>query len=724
MKYSGSNRTNRFFEVFVFLWLLVLVLYVTQQRSFPYNFDDEYGVLGSAAVLAGYDWSTPANMPFYGFLLAIFSFPLFWLDLEPTVLYRSILAVNAVFVATSAVLALRTIRLLSEAYSELWRILAVIAGFSYPAVIHYSALALGETALLFCFFFTAYHLTVLLHSSETRVFNAILLGLGIGAAQYAHPRGVAFVIAAIVVILYALRARSILFKQFGIITLSALLSIVALASVKSHLLTVFNTHGHVSSSLLSFVDSRFSLLSFDRLIPFLQVIFGQLTYLLTSTFGLLLPAVAILTSITWMNFKNCEMNLKSNPDNSVARSRGLLSGFVLLSFSIMFAASVIQMAGAVRGDHFFYGRYNEVMVPALLIASIVFLSHMSKKMVLRWTMAGCLIAVLSAIVIGWYPEDIFQRKTHFSTITSWFVHSHGLWEINPRFILFGTAAAVFVLAGSVLFSRRLFVTVLITFFTSTALYNFETQHKMGDREWNEFNELAAELGDKMAGLQLQVRGSELNSRIKGEALQIAFPKSHVNFENDILNDVDAVLDYQGGYCHENTTIAYMRNASFCVVNDEIYEQFEGLAVPLDINPVRSRAELAPAIEINEGLKTTGIRMGKVDRVLALIAKEYFTGWFRYCLPSVTAAISQSGASGNENNELGVFITDLSGKWLEQWRVPLDFHQRRSDGSMRATSSVYAQSTVPPGKYWLNIALIDEQGWDWRGSRKIPFTVEQ
>jgi hypothetical protein len=724
VKHAGFVLKNRLYDGFVFFWLLSLSLYVNLQRSFPHNFDDEYGVLGAMAVFAGYDWNAPAHMPFYGFLLAIVSFPLYWLDLEPGVLYRSVLAVNAVLVATSAVLALWTIRLLSGAYSEWWRILAVIAGFSYPAVIYYSGLAKGETVLLFCFFFIAYHLSVLMQSAGVRVVNAILLGAGIGAAQYAHPRGVVFVIAAIMVLFYALRVQSILRKQFIVTAVSASLSVITFAFVKSHLLTVFYTHKHISSSLISFVDSKFSMLSIDRLIPLFQVTFGQLLYLFTSSFGVIIPGFAMLLFVAWKNLQNCEMGLQSNSDGSIAKSRGLLSGFVVLSSIIMFAASVAQMVGGSRADHFFYGRYNEVMVPALIIASIIFLSQLSKKVALGWIVTGFLIALLSALAIDYYPEDIFQRETLFSTITGWFVHQYNRpWKINPGYILSGTVAAVSVLAGTLALSKRLFVVVLILFFTSTVLHCFENQHKRGDRGWNEFNELAGQISHEMSGLQLQVRGSGSNSRIKGEALQIAFPKAHVIFQNDILSDVDAVLDYQGDYCHENTTIAYMGNASFCVVNEEVYKQFVNIAVPLHINLKRSRPELAPSIKIDGELQATGIILGRLDRVCALIANEHYTRWFRYFLPSVSVDVSQYGPSRDKNYELGVFITNLSGQWLEQWRVQLDNQWLERDESIRAISSVQVQSTLPVGEYWFNIAIVDGQGWDWREVAKIRLTME-
>ena len=713
----------RLSNLFVFFWFLFLTSYLSQQRSFPYIYNDEYGVLGAGAIFSGLEWSTPPGMPFYGFLLSIFTFPLYWLDLEPTMLYRAILAVNGLLVAASAILAIQTIRLLPKAHSEVSLIGIVIAGFSYPAVLHYSSQALGETALLFCFFLIAYHLTILLNTDHTRIFNAIMLGLGLGMAQYAHPRGVAFVIAGVVITLCALIGKSISRKQFTITAAAALSSIALFASLKTYLLTNFYVHEHQSASLLSFVSSKLELVNTDYLVKLMQVSFGQLAYLLASTFGLLVPGLAILTFTTWKELHAYKSRVRSNSDKLIASTSGLLSGFVFLSFILMFGASIMQMASATRADHFFYGRYNEVLAPAIIIASIIFLEHLSKKDSLRWVCTGFLITIFSLLVISLYPKEIFQLEMIWHSITSWFVYIHGVWAINVKHILLGVFSAFIVLAITAILSRRLFKLVLVLFFTSAALHNFELQHEGADRGWKKFNELATKLDTAMPDKQLQVLGSDTTVILKSEALQFAFPKAHVSFRDNDLSSSDAVLDYTGKFCKAINTVTYLDKAKFCIPNDNLRSEIKIPPELRQLDSMNTRPQYPAIIDVPGELKLKGITISTVDKICSFIANRYYTSWFRYCLPTVEITITQHELSGDENHQLGIFITDSKGKWLSEWRVPLDNKKLSLDELIEVTSFIHAPPKINKGDYWLNIATIDDHGWDWRSTNKIKLTVK-
>lgn len=722
MKKFHFNRKIYFSNIIVFSWLLFFTLYLTQQRSFPYLYNDEYGVLGAAAIFSGLEWSAPPGIPFYGFLLSVFSFPMYWLDLEPTMLYRSVLAVNAFFVASSGLLALRTIRILPETHSEILRCGVIIAAFSYPAVLHYSALALGETALLFCFFLMVYHLTVLLHTNQTCICSAILLGVGIGMAQYAHPRGVAFVFAGTIVILYALRVKSISSKEVAITTVIAVSTILFLASLKAHLLETFYIHEHESASLQSFVSSRVSQMSIGGLVKIARVIFGQLTYLLTSTFGLLVIGGAGVIFSTWQEFQRYEFSrVRSNFKKF--KPSGILSAFVLLSFILMFIASVLQMSGAARADHYFYGRYNEVLSPALIIAALIFLVNVSKKKSLQLSLASYLVTLLFVLVIGTYPEHIFLKNMYWAPITSWLVYIHGAWVISPKYIFYGILSAFIVLTISLTLSKKLFIFVLVAFFTSVTLHNSEVQHRGADNSWKKFNALANDIGPFMDGMTLQVLEVDWISRLKGEALQFAFPKAHVNFDDTDFRSADAILDYKGKHCEEERTLVYLNKAKFCILNNDLRNKMNFSAAPLDLSSHRARPHFSTHIRVSEELQLNGIKIEGIDRVCAAIANFYYLGWFRHCIPTIDLTISQQGLSGVENHQLGAFISDSKGKWIREWRIKFDNQQLAHDGFANLSSPVPVSLKTHKGVYWLNIAAIDDQGWDWRSTKKIKLTVK-
>lgn len=594
MNISGLNRLHlypKLSDSFIFVLFLVLSLYFTQQRNFPYIYHDEYGVLGAAAIFSGLEWGTPSGMAFYGFLLSLLTFPLYWLDLGPTALYQLVLAVNSLLVAASVVLALKTIRLLiPDKQTELWRIGTVIAGFSYPAVLHYSALALGETTLLFCFSLITYYLAFILKANNIQIAHAIILGIGIGMAQYAHPRGVVYVMTGLGVVFYAYKTGSILRNNFIITVTAALISIRLLAVVKAYLLAHFYTYEHENTSLLSFVSARMVWPSIDTVNIFLLKSLGQFIYLMTSTFGLIILGLLILGFTVFHNTEKNKALLTEKLTTSDANSYKILSGFFLLSFLLMLVASAIQMVIVTRADSFFYGRYNEILVPTLVIVAIIYLSQQSRKAALGAFIPCIAVSILSVLLMDIFFSDVFQLATTWSSVTSWFIYINGVWEINPTAIIIGLSALSTVLVISLLLSRGVFVIVLVLFFTQIALLNFEVQHKGADRKWEVLGALSKGLGHQLSGKELNVNGTNSTVIIMKEAVQFAFPRVNVNINNGDLSKADGVLDYTTAYCTDENSLTYINNRRFCILNDDLYKQIVPLSLMDNVvndAPVRS-----------------------------------------------------------------------------------------------------------------------------------------
>ena len=114
----------------------------------------------------------------------------------------------------------------------------------------------------------------------------------------------------------------------------------------------------------------------------------------------------------------------------------------------------------------------------------------------------------------------------------------------------------------------------------------------------------------------------------------------------------------------------------------------------------------------------------IDRICGLVSKGYYTGWFRYCLPSIDVTILQNELSGNENYRLGFFITDSSGQWLHHWRVKFDNERLAREGVVHVDSPVQIPTKHTWGvEYWLHLAVNDDYQWDFRGVEKIRLLIE-
>lgn len=708
-------------EAFVFLWFLILTLYLVLQREYPYLYDDEYGVLGSAAVLAGYDWATPAGMHFYGFGLSILVVPLYKLALDPVTLYRAVLSVNGLLVTLSAVLAVRTVKLFSLPISRLARVGVIIAAFCYPAVLFYAGLAMGETVLLFCFMLIAHSLVSLVGHHEPKYVTPILLGVGLGLAPYAHARGLVFWLAAMPVFWLALRAKWLAPKTTAIAVLSAVLVAAALAGVKTWLIANFYTEVRSGTgSAVGFMAERLALLEPEQLIVIARVAFGQLAYLMTSSFGLLLGGlVGILAAARPLR------SALGNHGGSVdagSQRLAIAATLVGLSFVMMFVISVIQMGKPVRADHFFYGRYNEVMLPPVLLAALLlFAAFESGQRGARfmWLAAGLILAVLLMLGVSQFPAEIFERKMFWNPLSGWFVHIHGPWKIQPLMIMIGTLIGGFVLAIALAFSRRAFVLAAAAMFTAAALHNYSIQHHGGDKAWSWYAKLGESYGTSLTGKEIALVGDTLMRRLSGEALQFAMPRARVTFDPQRAGGAVATLDLTGKSCNEQDTVERVGKVSLCVYDEALRSEMEKSTARIpSAPPARSRQ---PARLRMEGAEiVTG---GVVGRACAMAANFFYSSWGRYCLPSVTVHVEREGLNGEEWQQLGLFITDSAGNWLGEMRADLDGHGLARNEAVTVEVPVNFGAIMPPGNYTLHTAVVDDEGWDWRSVASIRLTLE-
>ncbi len=708
-------------EAFVFVWFLILTFSLVWQREFPYIYDDEYGVLGAAAALAGYDWSTPAGMPFYGFGLSILIAPLFKLGLDPATLYRAVLSVNGLLVSASAVLAVRTLKMFSLPISRLFRSGIVIAAFSYPAVLFYAGLAMGEVVLQFSFMLVAYSLVSLIGHREPKYAIPILLGLGLGLAPYAHSRGLVFWLAILPVFWLAIRAKWLAPKEAAIALVSAVLVAAAGSGVKAWLISNFYSEVRKGTgSAADFMAERLALLEPEQLTVIARVAFGQFAYLMTSSFGLLLAGlVGILAAARPLH--SAHGNHGGIVDVGGQR-QAIAAALVGLSFTLMFVVSVIQMGTPVRADHFFYGRYNEVMLPPVLMAALLYFTMFERGKRgarLMWLAAGLILAALLMLGVSWFPPEVFDRTMIWTTISGWFVHIQGPWKIQPTIIATGTLIGGLVLAMAVVISRRAFLLVVAAMFTAAALHNYAIQHHGGDGAWSWYAKLGAIYANSLSGKGIAIDGDNSMSRLSGEALQFAMPNARVMFDPQKGGEAEAILDLAGKSCSSGNTVERVGYVSLCVLDESLRADIKKSTTGTEMRPsARSRA--APRLRLDGPEIIAG---GAIGRTCARAVEFFYSGWGRYCLPYAIVHVERGGLNGEERQQIGLFITDGAGKWLGEMRADLDTQKLAQNEALTVKVPVWFDWEMPSGKYTLHAAIVDKDGWDFRSVASINMTLK-
>lgn len=708
-------------DAFVFFYFMSFTFYLVTQREFPYLYDDEYGVLGAAAVLAGYDWTAPAGMPFYGFGLSLLIAPLYKLGLEPTPLYRAALSVNGLMVAASAILAMRTLRQLELPILGSIRIGIVVAAFSYPAVLFYAGLAMGESVLLFCLMLIIYSLVSIVGREQKQYVMPILLGLGLGLAPYAHTRGLVFWLVAVPIIVLAIRARWLTLKTVAVALAAAALVAAGLAGIKSWILVHFYSELRAGTgSAGDFMASRATLLTPEHLIVIARVAFGQFTYLATSTFGLVLAGIVACFTGAWPLLA-AQTQLGAATDLRGQR-QAIAAGLVAMATSLMFTLSVAQMGMPVRADHFFYGRYNEVVLPPVLVAALVLffvVSESGRRVGVLWLTAAIAVSVLLMFGVSLFPAELFERNMFWNPISGWFVHIHGPWKIEPVRIAVGTLIGGLILVVAFALSRRLFLFGVGIMFVTAALHNYAVQHKGGDEAWSWYGKLNTFYGKPFTGKLLALVDAEGRSRIGSEALQFALPNALVKFDTSELGSLDVIFDRTWSYCNEENTIGRVGPTVLCVLDENLRRKIEKFAVPELLR--LSARDLAPAsIQIDE---ERVLLLDGMWRLCAKAEKYFYTKWARYCLPSITVKVERSGVTGLESQKLGLFIIDEAKRWRGEMRHELDGEVLRRDGVVTVRVPLRLLSNLGPGVYTVNAAIFDEKGWDWRAVASTKLMIE-
>lgn len=719
-----KNR-ERLEDWIVFIFFIGLTWIFAWQRVFPYMYDDEYGVLGAAAVLSGHDWSAPAGMPFYGFVLSLLSIPFYFFELEPTSLYRAVLSVNGVLVALSAILTLRSLRMMSLPIDSSLQILIVIAAFSYPSVFHYSQMANGETALLFAFSLAVFSIVALTSEHMPRAIFAFFLGLSIALAPYAHSRGIVFSLAMVVVVFLVFRKGLISLKSISIALLAVMLISSILGLIKGYLAESFYSevrHGTVST--VDFIASKISLFDYDALPDIFLVFAGQAAYLATSSFGLVfIGVIAALTPL--MSIAVSGRYMKYFPV-IIWDKKAIAGVFVGLSSLLMFLVSAIQMSTPVRADHFFYGRYNEVMTPWLIIIALISLSVLHER--LKFSrgfmlfIVGVVLLIFSMIIVLLFPAEIFDRVTYWNTLTGWFVHTQGEWKIIPLHILLGTLTGSMWLLIAFFLSKRFFAVALMAMFVVAAIHNYTSQHRSADRSWVGYGLLASKYSHFFAGDVFYIYNLSDSGlgNLQGEALQFALPQSKVVFASDSSSSeaYKKIVGVKGDHCFSPKIL---KGALLCVQDPislvKILDAFESID-----ESQKSLKNIQPA-KITFELSSSNIEAsGAFVRFCAKMQRYFYSSWARFCLPDVDISISINDLRGTEKLSLGLFISDNSGKWHAEWREELDAGALSRNQFARINVPIRFDANMRNGEYKLNAAIVDDDGWDWRSSSSIKFDL--
>jgi len=313
----------------------------------PIIHPDELGYLLDARYLARGGLSAPIQY-YPGFSLLLV--PIWMATRVPTTAYRGALAVNAGLAGVGAVLAWRLTSWLAPQLVGWRRTVVVALACAYPPFLLYGDFALSEVA--FAALFSGVVLLAATAFTTRRAGWCAALGLAAGLLVCVHPRGLAVVVATVVLGAFLLgRSRS---GIAGLVALGAGAGIgLAVTSALVHRvkgpaiqLGAYHVNTVLSKSL-----------SGHGLASLVVELAGQLFYLSVATLGLVPLALAI--------GGRSLVRLVRGDRHAVV----VTQGFATLCFLGVWTLSSLFSNLGDRADKLIYGRYNEgVILPLLVIA--------------------------------------------------------------------------------------------------------------------------------------------------------------------------------------------------------------------------------------------------------------------------------------------------------------------------------------------------------------------
>jgi hypothetical protein len=349
--------------------LFLFRFFLSLLRTGPVLVGDEIGYLTNARVIDSGLAGQLEQAPFYRGGYSLLIAPLLELGSDPSFLYHLVLVLNAALAASVLPLLYLLLTRFAGVRPEL-AIWAALAGAAYPALTVLSQVAMSENALfpLVCIWLIAFG--GLLSEREGRGDFAwgATLGAATGALWAVHNRmivAVALALAGMVWLTVRRRLRPA--------ALVLGVAIVALVFYGVHLLDGFLIDDNYAGSAPDELSERMDeLFQFGGLRTALANLLGQSWYLLVATFGLAAVAIA-----------------------DFAQRRRPLLGVLLALTALLLAISASAFPERTRPDMLIYGRYAEVVAPALIAFGLVALSRVRVR--LAWPLAG--FGALTALVV-------------------------------------------------------------------------------------------------------------------------------------------------------------------------------------------------------------------------------------------------------------------------------------------------------------------------------------
>lgn len=339
--------------------VLVVVSYFLINKHFiaPAYLSDEIAYLANAAALAG-NHIDAASSWFFGY--SLFLAPVFSVFSNPYRIWKVVIAINSIMWGLNFWMLFYLLKNILPNKSAKLILLAVICCSVYPSWVIIAGYAFSSSAFIMVFLLC---LVILMTSRLKSNLYLTIFSVLIGYLYWIHPVGLAVVVATSILFIVKLYyERSVKYLIYLAIMVFMVFSyqLVLGPWLQSFMTpTGFEAVTHYGG-IMGYLDSL-------KNPKWIIIFFGQISYLIIATFGILFFGLFELLKIIRNNGKNLLNYISSNTVAMVVALNILALLGVLAMGSLNFAAESAKL----RVDHWIYGRYSEMVILPLLTTGIL-----------------------------------------------------------------------------------------------------------------------------------------------------------------------------------------------------------------------------------------------------------------------------------------------------------------------------------------------------------------
>lgn len=446
---NGLSAKNKVFYILLFLLTFIVHFIVVCQLNSEKLSLDGFSVIAMAAFFSGRDWSSIVSIvpQYYGFIQALLYVPLFFITDNPDVLYVLMGTVNACLLSLIPCICFY----ISTKYFSLTRFNSLVISFIiglFPNYLATTKFMWNETVMNFIPWIFILLIVKLLDGNKKALFSG-LLGFLCMVSYAAHPRGIVFIIASVMLIIYV----SFAYKRHLINYISFILTAVVTYMVTSfmqdylmkNLWLVSENYGQVNNTLAQRIGRLNSLFTLEGIAGFFGMFFSELFASILSTFGLLLVFGFIFYKLIVVKIKNKKISetieiCSDEKSFGIKKYSDAIIVFLALSFLGTLAISAISFVSK-SGDYYIYTRYVANIFAPIMFIAILYLIHNKSQS----------LTVLDKIFIALYLLFLPGSYTvHFNRPEDYYIIFSLAFDINSVLSMAIATALVFLFFSAII----------------------------------------------------------------------------------------------------------------------------------------------------------------------------------------------------------------------------------------------------------------------------------